>query len=102
MCKSIKNVLQGKPVESVMKKNTANIENMSKKCFIENGILWNQHTVIVLPNSQTQRLIKENHGNVMFGYDGQYKTKGGILQPFCWPGMDKEINDMLGCGGRGV
>ena len=35
MCKSIKNVLKGKPVEPVMKKNIANIENMAKKCFIE-------------------------------------------------------------------
>lgn len=44
-----------------MKKHSANIENMAKKCFIDNEILWKridrhggQHTVIVLPNSLTQ------------------------------------------------
>ena len=102
MCKAIKNVVQGKPIQPEMTKHSANIENMAKKCFIDNEILWKridrhggQHTVIVLPNSLTQKLIKEVHGNVMYGHEGQYKTKERILQSYWWPGMDKEINDHL-------
>ena len=102
LCKAIKNVIQGKPVEAVMKKHLANIENMAKKCFIDNKIIWKrierhggQHTVIILPKSLTQKLVKEVHGNVMYGHEGQYKTKERILQSYWWPGMDKEINDHL-------
>ena len=69
--KCAKNVLQGKRVQPEMKKHSANIENMSKKYFIDNGIMWKQierhgrqHTVIILPNSQTQKLTKEVYGNV--------------------------------------
>jgi transposase InsO family protein len=102
MCKAIKDVVQGKPIQPDMKKHSANIENIAKKCFIDNEILWKridrhggQHTVIVLPKSLTQKLIKEVHGNVMYGHEGQYKTKERILQSYWWPGMDKEINDHL-------
>ena len=62
MCKAIKNMVQGKPVKAIMRKN---ITNMAKKCFNDNEIAWNrierhggQHKVIVLPNSFTQKLIK--------------------------------------------
>ena len=87
MCKAIKNVVQGKQIQPEMKKHSANIQNMVKKCFIDNEILWKridrhggQHTVIVLPNSLTKKLIKEVHGNVMYGHEGQYKTKERILE----------------------
>ena len=72
MCKAIKNIIQGKLVEANMKTNIANIEKMAKKCFIDNETLWKrierhggEHTVIVLPSSLTQKLIREVHGNVM-------------------------------------
>ena len=89
MCKAIKNVVQGKPIQLELKKHTVNIKNMAKKCFIDNEILWKridrhggQHTVIVLPRSLTQKLIEEVHGNVMYGHEGQYKTKERILQSY--------------------
>ena len=40
MCKCIKNVIQGKPVETALQKHVENIKNMAKKCFIDNDILW--------------------------------------------------------------
>ena len=67
MNKASKNVIQGNRVEAIMKKNIANIENMAKKCFIDNEIMWKrierhggQQAVIVHPNSLTQNIIKES------------------------------------------
>ena len=74
----------------------------ANSCFIENGILWkrldrngSQSTVIVIPASIVKQLISEVHGNIMYGHEGQYKTKERIIQSYWWPGMDQSINDHL-------
>ena len=51
--------------------------------------------MIVVPKSNTNQLITEVHGNVMYGHEGQFKTKERILQSYWWPGMDQHINQHL-------
>ena len=43
----------------------------------------------------TTQLISEVHGNIMYGHEGQFKTKERIFQSYWWPGMDKHINEHL-------
>ena len=40
-------------------------------------------------------ILKEAHGTVMSGHNGQLKTKERILQMFYWPGMDADIQHHL-------
>ena len=74
----------------------------AENCFIENDILWKrvdrngtQTTVIVVPASIVKQLMSEVHGNIMYGHEGQYKTKERIIQSYWWPGMDNSINRHL-------
>ena len=73
-----------------------------KECFIEKNILWRRiernstrNTVIMVPKSLTNQLTSEVHGKVMYGHEGQFKTKERIMQSYWWPRMDKHINDHL-------
>ena len=49
----------------------------------------------MVPKAITKQLITEVHGNVMYGHEGQFKTKERILQSYWWPGMDQHINEHL-------
>ena len=101
-CKSIKNLLQDEPIEFDYRECLPKMLEIAKTCFIENKILWrrierhgSKNTVIMVPKAITNQLIKEVHGNVMYGHEGQFKTKERILQSYWWPGMDQHINDHL-------
>jgi hypothetical protein len=74
----------------------------AENCFVERDILWKridrygtQTTVIVVPASIVKQLMSEVHGNIMYGHEGQYKTKERIIQSYWWPGMDNSINRHL-------
>ena len=74
----------------------------AENCFIENNILWKrldrngtQTTVIVVPSAIVKQLMAEVHGNIMYGHEGQYKTKERLIQSYWWPGMDNSINRHL-------
>ena len=51
--------------------------------------------MVVTPQALTERLLTEVHGNVLYGHEGQYKTKERIIQSYWWPGMDGQINKHL-------
>ena len=51
--------------------------------------------MIVVPKAIFSQLITEVHGNIMYGHEGQFKTKERILQSYWWPGMDQHINVLL-------
>ena len=101
-CKSIKNLLQNEPIEVDYRECLPKMLEIAKTCFIENKILWrrierhgSKNTVIMVPKAITNQLITEVHGNVMYGHEGQFKTKERILQSYWWPGMDQHINEHL-------
>ena len=101
-CKSIKNLLQDKPIDFDYRECLPKMLEIAKSCYIENKILWrrierngSKNTVIMVPKSITNQLISEVHGNIMYGHEGQFKTKERILQSYWWPGMDKHINEHL-------
>ena len=48
----------------------------------ENRKTWFKNTVIMVPKAITNQLISEVHGNVMYGHEGQFKTKERILQSY--------------------
>ena len=49
----------------------------------------------MVPRAITEQLISEVHGNIMYGHEGQFKTKERILQSYWWPGMNQHINEHL-------
>ena len=49
----------------------------------------------MVPASIVKQLMSEVHGNIMYGHEGQYKTKERIIQSYWWPGMDNSINRHL-------
>ncbi len=88
-CASLKHLLRKLPVEEEYSKMVTQMTELSHSCFIENGVLWKritrhhgQHTVIVVPKSLTERILSEVHGNVLYGHEGQYKTKERIIQSY--------------------
>ena len=54
-----------------------------------------RQTVLVVPQTAVQKLLKNTHGNILYGHEGQFKTKERIAQSYWWPGMDAQINDHL-------
>ena len=102
LCKDLKNVLNNLPIIHKDKRKHQYFVSMASRCFIEKDILWirikrhgGAHNAIVLPLALTTQLIEEVHGNMMYGHEGQFKTKERILQSYWWPGMDEHINQHL-------
>ena len=88
-CKSIKSLLLDLPLEFDYRECLPEMLKLAKNCFIEKNILWKritrnniQNTVIVIPKSITEQLITEVHGNIMYGHEGQFKTKERIIQSY--------------------
>jgi hypothetical protein len=101
-CVSLKHLLNKLPVEKEYSKLVPQMTKLSHSCFIENGVLWKritrhhgQHTVVVVLKTLTEKLLTEVHGNVLYGHEGQYKTKERLIQLYWWPGMDGQINKHL-------
>ena len=75
------------------------VEKIAKECFIEKEILWRRlkrndfpsRTVLVVPVSLTEQLVKEAHGTLLTGHNGITKTKERILESYYWPSMEAEI-----------
>jgi Integrase zinc binding domain/Integrase core domain len=75
------------------------IEKIAKECFIENDILWRRlkrddyppRTVLVVPLSLTEQLVREAHGSLLTGHNGITKTKERLLESYYWPSMEHEI-----------
>jgi hypothetical protein len=101
-CVSLKHLLKKMPLEKEYSKLVPQMTELSHSCFIEEGFLWKritrhhgQHTVIVVPKTLSERILSEVHGNVLYGHEGQYKTKERIIQSYWWPGMEGQINKHL-------
>jgi hypothetical protein len=75
---------------------------LAQTCIIENDLLWTRitrhqekRTVLVVPEAILQTLLEGIHGDMLYGHEGQFKTKERIMQPYCLRGMDKGINNFL-------
>ena len=82
-------------------------ENRAKKigheCVLDNNILWRRmhrhgkhHPVIIVPEAMAIKLIQDS---IMYGHEGQFKTKEKMIQSYWWPGMDNDIinNHLSAC-----
>ena len=75
------------------------VEKIAKECFIERDILWRRlkrndfppGTVLVVPLSLTEQLVREAHGSLLTGHNGITKTKERLLESYYWPSMEQEI-----------
>ena len=55
---------------------------ISKSCFMENGLLWRQihrhgkqSTVLITPATLREKIIKDTHGTLMTGHESTNKKK---------------------------
>ena len=79
------------------------IYHLSTDVFIENDVIWRRlkvrnepgRVVILLPRVLVDEVLKEAHGHLLTGHDGEGKTKDRILQSYWWPKMDKDITDHI-------
>ena len=75
------------------------IAKVGSECFLENDILWRRinkpesipRTVLVVPLSLRDSLIREAHGTMLSGHSGIAKTKERLLQSYYWPNMERDI-----------
>ncbi len=49
----------------------------------------------MVPESIVNALLTGIHGDMLYGHEGQFKTKERIMQSYWWRGMDQDINDFL-------
>jgi hypothetical protein len=49
----------------------------------------------VVPESMVNALLTGIHGDMLYGHEGQIKTKERILQSYWWKGMDGDIIKFL-------
>ena len=75
---------------------------VSKTCFIDEGLLWKremrhnkQKTVLVVPKSLREKVIKDTHGDLIIGHESTNKTKERILSSYWWPGMTTQIDNHI-------
>jgi hypothetical protein len=64
-------------VEIEYAKKVPEMTDVSQSCFVKNSILWKkiaihggQHSVVVTPKTITDKIIKEVHGNILYGHEG--------------------------------
>ena len=53
------------------------------------------HPVIIVPEAMASKLIQDVHGSIMYGHEGQFKTKERMIHSYWRPGMDTDINNQL-------
>jgi hypothetical protein len=46
----------------------------------------------MVPETMVNKLLTGMHGDMLYGHEGQNKTKERILQSYWWRGMDQDIN----------
>jgi hypothetical protein len=102
LCKTIKCILKNEPIQQIFKKKFKPAEKLALTCFIEQDLLWTRivknkqtKTVLVIPESMVNALLTGIHGDMLYGHEGQTKTKERILQSYWLRGMDKDINEFL-------
>jgi hypothetical protein len=103
LCQTVKNILENKPIQQMHKKKFLKpAEKMAQTCFIENYLLWTRitrhqekRTVLVVPESIVNAQLAGIHWDMLYGHEGQFKTKERIMQSYWWRGMDQDINDFL-------
>jgi hypothetical protein len=61
-------------------------EKLAITCFIENDHLWTtivknkeKRTVLMVPETMVNKLLTGINGNMLYGHEGQNKTKERIL-----------------------
>ena len=75
------------------------IAKVGNECFLEKDILWRRinkneglpRTVLVVPTSLRDSLVREAHGAMLSGHEGISKTKERLLHSYYWPNMDRDI-----------
>jgi hypothetical protein len=49
----------------------------------------------MVPENMVTTLLKGIHGDILYGNEGQFKTKERVLQSYWWKDMDQDINKFL-------
>ena len=96
--KTVKKILNEEPNQQIYKKKFLKpAEKLALDCFIETDLLWarrrrygEQRTVLMVPEDMKTTLLEGIHGHMLYGHEGQFKTKERILQSYWWKGMDQD------------